>query len=87
MSTRPLIVAAACSVWGVTISAPKPARHNTIINAIGLLVEDHSNIVQGFLTSDGRFLDRMEAKALVAINGQEAIADHHPTRLYSEDLW
>ncbi|MNF12985.1 hypothetical protein D3C81_1965790 [compost metagenome] len=42
--------------------------------------------VQGFLASDGQFLDRKQARALAIENGQ-CRHPANPSQLFSEDLW
>lgn len=74
----------------VVVSAPPPARHPTIMQPMfdltGRTVGSHD---QGFLTSSGRYVDRVEALDIAISAGQPLI--DHPSRcshkLYSEDLW
>jgi len=74
----------------VTVSAPPPARHPNIMQPMfevtGRTVGAND---QGFLTSSGRYVDRIEALAIAIAAGQPFI--DHPSRcshkLYSEDLW
>ena len=42
---------------------------------------------QGFVTSDGRYVDRIEGLAIAKAAGQIAFKHGNPDRLYSEDLW
>lgn len=42
--------------------------------------------VQGFIDGEGNFYTREEAKIIATENGQ-AIEDHDPLKLYSEDLY
>lgn len=68
----------------VIVSAPPPARHHNLF-AIAAGRPDQS----GFLTSAGRFVDRVEGLRLALAAGQPLI-DHssrHATQLFSEDLW
>lgn len=64
-------------------SLPKPARHDSLIRA---LVDqgkpDFAKGEQGFITEDGRFLDREEAFVHAARFGQLK-----SRILFSEDLW
>lgn len=75
----------------LTISAPPPARHHTLLHTTYgafsntcVLFED-----QGFLTSSGRYVQRAEALKIALASGQPMI--DHPSRhdrwLFSEDLW
>jgi len=73
----------------LTVTAPPPARHHTLMHPMS----DHGIRVpperQGFLTSSGRFVGREEALNIAKLAGQPMI-DHssrHDTLLFSEDLW
>lgn len=81
---------------------PPPARHHTILmhwqdvftrerewwrttstNQQRMVTRPH---VQGFITSTGRFVDRIEAAA-IAIAAKQVARLSSPPQLYSEDLW
>lgn len=89
------IVAAAIKVpnleYGgdLTITAPPPARHFTLLHGFFELTRGVVQDQQGFITSTGRFVGRKEAHAIAVASGQPMI--DHPSRvdgiLYSEDLW
>ena len=86
------IVAAAIQHDGVTISLPKPARHGQVLHcAEQFLPEDClAYACQGFLTSEGRFVNRVQAKHIAHIAGQEQKrpeTEQHGRDLFSEDLW
>jgi hypothetical protein len=81
------VVAAAVRQYGLTVSLPQPARHSDILKplhtATGVLVAPED---QGFLTSSGRFVGRIEAGDIARLAGQiKKLA--WPPQLYSEDLW
>lgn len=83
----PTIMAAAIKLDGTVHSLPPPARHHTII---GHLVEQgHKPPIggeQGFITSDGEFVNRFRAGQYARRSGQiEKLK--WPPDLYSEDLW
>lgn len=88
------IVAAAMQVGGLTISLPRPAGHGEVMalahSAIGYTPATE---VQGFLTSEGRFVTRVEAMKIAHRAGQEfreAQGGGQKPRsheLFSEDLW
>ncbi len=71
-------------VW----SLPAPARHHNII----ALMHDkddphvHGVSIQGFLTHEGKFLNRKEAAKYVLEVGQLKKLKW-PPNLFSEDLW
>lgn len=92
MTERETIVAAAI-YHGATISLPPPARHHTILQSVVLLwgkdaLEVHPQN-EGFLTSAGRFVNRVEAFYIADREGQikhKSGNIEEPT-LYSEDMW
>lgn len=76
----------------VVYSDKAPARHREVLDQIykdddDYLLEGH---IQGFVTSQGRFLDRREAALLVKEN-MKSICNYDDfivkDELYSEDLW
>ena len=83
------IIAAAVQV-GATISLPPPARHHTIIQTMdtqmGMDGYKAISSAQGFITSKGRFVNRVEAFYLAFQSGQ-ITSDNKGPQLYSEDLW
>lgn len=82
-------IVAAAIYHNVTLSLPKPARHHTILQAMSLLLwlpaEALAACTQGFMTSEGRFVNRVEAFYIASRAGQIGAKDT-PT-LFSEDLW
>lgn len=73
----------------ITYSLPKPNRHGDIYKTyhpLHLLDEGYDE-TQGFYTSVGRFVDRVEA--LDIANNANQIIKKHPSydQLYSEDVW
>lgn len=86
-----IIVAAAISFDNVTISLPKPARHaEVMISAEAFMKEGYvGDSDQGFLTSTGRFVNRVQAFQIAWMAKQIV---KHPRgtgkpELFSEDLW
>jgi hypothetical protein len=74
----------------LTITAPPPARHATLLHPFGEYTPYVPAIAdQGFITSTGRFVEREEALQIALASGQPMI--DHPSRhdrlLFSEDLW
>jgi hypothetical protein len=69
------------------VTIPAPARHHTVlhplytINKVIVRPED-----QGFLTSTGRFVGRIEA-AEIALATQQIRKLMSGPELYSEDVW
>lgn len=82
-----MIVAAAIEYEGVVYTLPKPMRHHNIIKYMrdkGLPRKSVRN--QGFVTNDGKFVDRLEGAAIALASGQiEELS--YPPNLFSEDLW
>lgn len=87
------IIAAAIQIEGVTISLPKPARHGQVLAACGALhmpTYQEGRECQGFLTSKGRFVNRVQAMQIAHIAGQPQLrpkSERHHRDLFSEDLW
>ena len=86
------IIAAAIQIEGVTLSLPQPARHGQVLHACEGLVEPHMlrPATQGFLTSTGRFVNRVQAKQIAHMAGQPQMRpenERHGRDLFSEDLW
>lgn len=73
---------------GAPVFLPPPARHHTIIGHM-VAAGNATPIAgaQGFMTSEGRFVDRTEGLR-IAIAAAQIIRKHHSfDTLYSEDLW
>lgn len=92
MSER--IVSAAVKIAGVNaiFSSPPPARHHDVMHAVAAEIEyyDGRQWFQGFLTSSGRFVDRIEACKIADKAGQLNIVrpkTNPDYELFSEDLW
>lgn len=84
------IVAAAVQIEGVTISLPRPTRHGTILACISYSLNiSPGHELQGFLTSTGRFVNRIQARHIADIAGQQPgrSGGRDNPELYSEDLW
>lgn len=85
------ISAAAIRYEGVTFSKPPPQRHHDIIHSMADLFKgshkDHFWIEQGFITSEGRFVDRKDACKIAAAAGQIKEKSSPENTLFSEDLW
>lgn len=73
---------------GAIYSMPPPGRHHSII-ALMVDVGHRTPIrgTQGFVTSEGRFVDRREAAKIAIEANQLKDRESSPTTLYSEDLW
>jgi hypothetical protein len=64
-----------------------PARHHTIIHKFRVRPGRED---QGFLTSQGRYVDRLEAMAIAKSAGQlkrPETGGYQGPELFSEDLW
>jgi acetyl/propionyl-CoA carboxylase alpha subunit len=81
------IAAAAIKVGDMTVSLPPPARHHDVLRALreAGVDADHPD-QQGFLTSEGKFASRFQARAIAKKAGQILKSTSLPD-LYSEDLW
>lgn len=82
------IVAAAIMVRGVIYSVPRPGRHGDIMRLAHLGDGRPQELDdQGFLTSAGRFVRRLEARDIARIAGQLLPREAGLAELYSEDVW
>ena len=87
-----IVAAAVKTEDGLIHFFPRPARHHHTVHALHRPRNDVENDIiqargiQGFVTSNGTFVDRIEAAAIAIGCGQiKELA--HPPNLYSEDLW
>lgn len=73
----------------LTVTAPPPARHHTLLHATYEQWPHPAFEDQGFITSTGRYVEREEGLKIALASGQPMI--DHPSRhdlwLFSEDLW
>lgn len=70
----------------VVHTMPRPCRHHHILHSCFPFVST-DNKDQGFLTSDGRWVDREEGLT-IAIAANQIIKKHPPESiLFSEDMW
>jgi len=83
------IVAAALQLDGVTHSLPRPKRHHDVMYALDEAYwQKHMGKERsGFLTSDGRFVNRFEAKDIARHAGQLLKRASKLPELFSEDVW
>jgi hypothetical protein len=84
------IVAAAVRRNRLVFSMEAPARHHHILNTMSIQEEiDALAVEQGFLTSEGRYVDRVEGLAIATLAGQiiRRSGGENAKELFSEDLW
>lgn len=82
------IVAAANTIDGLTLSLPRPAGHGEVLALTHDAFGDHAGReTQGFLTSTGRFVTRVEAMKIAHRAGQAFREKPRSHELFSEDLW
>jgi hypothetical protein len=69
---------------GIVYTLPRPARHCDIIHHVVKQGVSLLGSLQGFVLSDGTFVDRYQAARVAYLAGQieEGIG-----QLYTEDLW
>ncbi|RUM98980.1 hypothetical protein EET67_04890 [Pseudaminobacter arsenicus] len=86
---RERIVSAAIQYQGVTISLPLPARHAQVLHCAEQFLPEQAlpTVCQGFLTSEGRFVNRVQARQIAFVAGQEPKTTGNERDLFSEDLW
>lgn len=83
-----MIKAAAARHNGVVYWVPRPGRHDAVLQKIvaDLNLSSLCCDEQGFITEDGKFVNRIEA-ADIAIKCEQIEKLNWPPNLYSEDLW
>jgi hypothetical protein len=81
-----LIASAAVKVGGVVFFAPRPARHGDVLWLLGddLAIYAYD---QGFKTSEGRYVQRREARRIAETAGQLLPSAIKHVELFSEDVW
>jgi len=84
--TAPTVEKAAILHAGVVYSVPRPGRHHDVIQAIIAAGKHGSFLNQGFVLSNGSYVNRAEAAAIAIASGQITVL-RWPSLLYSEDLW
>lgn len=88
MSAAEKIIAAAMRKGDVVFSVPQPGRHHTIyVRLDAIVVAEMSEADQGFLTSAGRFVDRIDGLRIATEAGQIIHKHGNPDMLFSEDMW
>lgn len=81
------IETAAVRVGGVVFTLPRPNRHHNILWWLSVLgVRPHHTHDQGFVLSNGFYVDRETAALIAMASGQVERLIAAPN-LYSEDLW
>tara|TARA_R110000772_G_scaffold249530_2_gene363938 strand:+ start:72604 stop:72876 length:273 start_codon:yes stop_codon:yes gene_type:complete len=86
------IKAAAIKHDGKIYSLPQPNRHADVAELIYKEVKpcNIKDIVEGYLTSEDQFVDRVEAKRVAVKAGQQTNLRGHNfdyRELYSVDIW
>jgi hypothetical protein len=79
-----MITEAAIMKDGVIYKCGVGTRHYHIIRSQPFQFFSNAESTQGFVTDEGKFLDRMEAATHAFMCGQLKVTKG---RLYSEDLW
>jgi hypothetical protein len=71
----------------VSVALQPDSRHNSIFNHLAEIGFDVLKCKAGFLTSHGRFVDRIEAKKIAIELGVIDPTKITRPQLYSDDLW
>lgn len=83
-----MIERAAILFEGEVYSLPRPARHHDVLALIFKKFGSRaSGSVQGFLTSDGEFVDRELALQIAKRHNQLIMKTFPEHLLFSEDVW
>lgn len=87
MDQTRILAAAIKLADGEVVSVPQPARHPSVILLCEAQGKSLSGSVQGFVTSEGRFVDRHEAYEIAERARQLIPRPHVVGKLFSEDVW
>jgi hypothetical protein len=71
---------------GRMFALPRPHRHHHLFSLAAFIGQNPSPHVQGFTTSTGRYVDRIEA-TLIAGRADQVDGKGIGDPLYSEDVW
>lgn len=87
-----IVAAAVRLVDGTVITRSRPVRHPKLVHWTyhAGLENAEGRDAEGFLTDEGVFVDRVEAKIIAANAGQlneRGTARTYTNELYSEDVW
>lgn len=85
-----LIVAVAVQTPLGNITRERPARHSDLWALLPSgMKSDDSDVIHGFMTSRGRFVNRQEAAQIVVATGQGSprVWEGYVPALFSEDMW
>lgn len=70
------------------LALPVPARHHHVMWTYLMIYGKHDNSCeQGFLTTKGRFVDRVEGLRIAKEADQIETKHGNPDMLFSEDMW
>ena len=82
------IVAAAVRYGDIICMVEKPGRHHNVLHRTYELSKGQMmHGEQGFVTSDGRFVDREEGCIIAKLANQIVEKHGPPCCLFSEDMW
>jgi hypothetical protein len=70
----------------IIVSTPKPGRHYDVIKHLSTIGYDCRGVESGFITSEGRFVDRKEGRDIAVGAGQCSSCDVGG-ELTTQDLW
>lgn len=88
MAQQETIYAAAIRHKGRVCYMAPPNRHHDIIHMIAQNEGEYDqSSEQGFVTTEGLFVDREEAARIAITSGQITETKFQPGLLFSEDLW
>jgi len=72
---------------GKVYTSPKPARHFNILQAMNKKGYPTTKVQRGFLTSEGKYVNRRQAR-VIAERANQLLPDNFGLReLYTEDVW
>lgn len=85
LDARPRVTGVAMRKGETVMSMEPPNRHHNIISEINMMQGNPAEWEQGFVDTDGVFLNRRQAASRALRTGQVGHLTH--MELFSEDLW
>lgn len=85
-SEEKIIMAAVKHPDGSIFSVERPGRHAHVIYCMSRLDKNITQL-QGFVTSHGRFVNRVDGLKVAQAANQLLTKTHPKSQLFSEDLW
>lgn len=86
VSRRPRLACAAIRIGEHVIACPRPMRHPDVFGEAWAALNGDDKVEEGFITTDGEYVDSVNAVAVVLASRQVLITNR-PDRVTTGDLW